>query len=180
MYETGARYNEAERLEWTDIDAERCKVTIKASKNGNARILTVSRQLIDMLLALPKVAETVFPQRSKNTRRSGFCRRMKRLAREYSNPRFLKIHYHTFRHCKALREYHKTKNILHVKKVLGHKSILTTQRYVELYTEIYGDLKPEDYVCETASTVKEAKKLIEAGFDYVCELYGERLFRKVK
>jgi hypothetical protein len=67
-----------------------------------------------------------------------------------------------------------------VKKVLGHKSIMTTQRYVELYTEIYGDLKPEQYVCETASSVKEAKRLVESGFEYVCEIEGEQLFRKVK
>jgi len=105
---------------------------------------------------------------------------MVRLARVHNNPRFLKIHYHTFRHCKALREHHKTRSILHVKKVLGHKSILTTQRYVELYTEIYGDLQPEDYVCETASTVEEAKKLIEAGFEYVSEMDGVQLYRKVQ
>jgi len=179
-YETGARYNEAERLEWTDIDVERCKITIKASKNGNARTLTVSRQLTDTLLRLPRLGQTVFPPRARETRRVLFRKRMKKLARLYDNPRFLKIHYHTFRHCKALREYHKTRSILHVKKVLGHKSILTTQRYVDLYTEIYGDLKPEDYVCEAASTVQEAKKLVEAGFEYVCEINGEQLFRKVK
>ena len=105
---------------------------------------------------------------------------MKRLARTHSNPRFLKIHPHTFRHCKALREYHKTRSPLHVKKILGHKSLLTTQRYIELYTEIYGDLKPEQYVCETASTVKEAKQLIEAGYEYVNDMDGVRLYRKVK
>jgi hypothetical protein len=49
---------------------------------------------------------------------------------------------------------------------------------VELYTEIYGDLKPENYVCETASAVKEATKLIEQGFEYICEIDGEKLFRK--
>lgn len=179
-YETGARYNEAERLEWTDIDVERCKITMKASKQGNARTLTVSRQLIDSLLRLPKLGETVFPPKSKNTRRLNFRRRMVTLARVHNNPRFLNIHYHTFRHCKALREYHKTHSMLHVRKVLGHKSILTTQRYVEVYTEIYGDLQPEDYVCETASTVEEAKRLIEAGFEYVSEINGEQLYRKVK
>jgi len=179
-YETGARYNEAERLEWVDIDTERCKITIKASKNGNARTITVPRQLVDTLLRLPKLGETVFPPRSKNARRLSFRRRMVTLARIHNNPRFLKIHYHTFRHCKALREYHKTRSILHVKKVLGHKSILTTQRYVDLYTEIYGDFQPEDYVCETATTVEEAKKLIEAGFEFVTEFDGEQLYRKVK
>jgi hypothetical protein len=40
--------------------------------------------------------------------------------------------------------------------------------------------KPENYVCETATTVKEAKKLVEAGFEYICEIEGEQLFRKCK
>ena len=57
---------------------------------------------------------------------------------------------------------------------------MTTQRYVELYEEIYGDLKPESYVCEIASNVKEAKKLIEQRFQYVCEIEGEKLFKKPK
>ena len=52
--------------------------------------------------------------------------------------------------------------------------------YVELYTELYNDLMPEDYVCETASSVKDAQKLIESGFEYICEIEGEKLFRKVK
>jgi len=67
-----------------------------------------------------------------------------------------------------------------VKKILGHKSLLTTQRYIELYTEICGDLKPEQYVCETASTVKEAKQLVEAGYEYVSDMDGVQLYRKAK
>ncbi len=180
LYETGARKNESLRLEWTDIDSERNKISIKASKNGNARILTVSKRLTEQLLALPKRGEKVFHGKNRKTLETSLNHRMKNLARRLDNPRFRKIHYHTFRHCKALREYHKTKSILHVKKVLGHKSIMTTQRYVELYCEIYGDLKPENYICETAATVKEAKKLVETGFEYVCEIDGEQLFRKVK
>jgi len=180
VYETGARINEAQRVEWTDLDTERNKITIKASKNGNARILTVSKELLNLLLSLPKTEKTVFPKRSINSKQANFHRRMKKLARQQNNPKFLKIHYHTFRHCKALREFHKTKNILHVKRVLGHKSLMTTQRYVELYHEVYGNLKPENYICEIASTIQEAKKLVEHGFKFECEIEGASLFRKVK
>jgi hypothetical protein len=58
---------------------------------------------------------------------------------------------------------------------------MNTQRYVELYTEIYGDLKPENYICEIAQDTKEAKKLIAQGFEYVTGTYndGGKLFRKV-
>jgi hypothetical protein len=34
--------------------------------------------------------------------------------------------------------------------------------------------------CKTAETVKEAKELIEAGFEYVCEIDGLKLFKKRK
>ena len=57
---------------------------------------------------------------------------------------------------------------------------MTTQRYVEMYDEIYGDLKPESYICETPTSSKQAKKLIEQGFQYVCEIDGEKLFKKQK
>jgi hypothetical protein len=57
---------------------------------------------------------------------------------------------------------------------------MTTQRYVDLYEEIYGDLKPDGYICETASTAKDAMKLIEQGFEFVCKIEGEQLLRKVK
>ena len=105
---------------------------------------------------------------------------MQTLATIHDNPRFLKIYYHTLRHSKVLREYHKTKNILHVKHVLGHRNLATTQRYVELYIEIYGTLQPDQYICEEASTVKEAKQLIEDGYEYVSEIDGVQLYRKVK
>jgi len=180
VYETGARVNEAERLEWTDLDHERNKVTIRASKNGNARVLTISKHLTQQLLSLPRKQKTVFPKLTKKVRQTCFRNRLRKLARLHDNPRLTKIHYHTFRHCKALREYHKTKSMQHVKRVLGHKSIMTTQRYVDLYEEIYSDLKPDNYVCEMASTSKDAKKLVEQGFEYVCQIEGEQLFRKVK
>ena len=44
----------------------------------------------------------------------------------------------------------------------------------------YGDLQPEDYVSEVASTVAEAKRLVETGFEYVWKINEEQLFRKVK
>ena len=180
LYETGARKNEAERLQWTDIDCERKKLTIKASKNGNSRIVSVTRKLIEILDQLPKTSNLVFEKRGITTRQANFNERMKRLAKTHKNPRLKKIHFHTFRHCKALREYHKTKSVLHVKRILGHKSIMTTQRYVELYEEIYSD-QPLNYTCEIALKVFEAKRLAEQGFQYVTGEYndGGKLFRKV-
>ncbi|MEM3692769.1 MAG: hypothetical protein QXI39_01950 [Candidatus Bathyarchaeia archaeon] len=38
----------------------------------------------------------------------------------------------------------------------------------------------EGFICKTTSSVEEAKPLIEAGFDYVCDIDGIKLFRKRK
>jgi integrase len=183
LYETGARFNEAERLEWADINHERKQITIKSSKNGKARTIPVSKKLIELLQSLPKIEnqKNVFPKRARNSRRTSFRRKMMNLAMIHNNPRLLEIHFHTFRHCKALREYHKTKSMQHVKRILGHSSIMTTQRYVELYEELY-DNKPIEYICEIATNIHEAKKLLEQGFRYETGEYtdGGKLFRKAK
>ena len=81
---------------------------------------------------------------------------MRHLAEIHTNPRFTKIHLHTFRHCNALREYHKTQNMQHVKRFLGHRSIMTTQRYVELYEDLYANQERET-ITEIALKIQEAK-----------------------
>lgn len=181
LYETGARTNEATRLEWTDINRERKQVNIKSSKNGFARTVTITTELIEMLFSLPKNQNRVFSNRSKNARRSSFRHRMETLSRKHGNPRLLKIHLHTLRHCKALNEYHKTKDLLHVKAVLGHKSINTTMRYVQLYTETFGNLEPQNFISSVASTKEERQQLIESGFEWVGQdNNGLTYFRKLK
>jgi len=179
-YEVGCRVNEAEAFRWIDINRETRLVDIKKSKNGNPRQLKISSEVIDMLLSLPKNHETVFSPKAQGTRGIMFHNRMRTLARKSNNPRFLKIHLHTFRHCKALREYHKTRDILHVRYVLGHKTLRATQRYVEMYTHVYDNLKPQDYVVKIARTSEEAKDLLKVGFEFVNEIDGEYLYKKAK
>jgi len=72
-------------------------------------------------------------------------------------------------------EYHKTKDILHVMKILGHKNIKNTLVYTHLV-----DFNDEEYISRAAWTLDEASKLIESGFEYVCEIENARLFRKRK
>ena len=76
--------------------------------------------------------------------------------------------------------YHHTKNIMLVKEKLGHRSITSTQIYVQLL-QTSGK---EEYVSKTATTIEEMTKLIEQGFEYVTDTrIGEttyKLFRKKK
>lgn len=72
-------------------------------------------------------------------------------------------------------EYHRTKDILHVMRLLGHKSIKNTLVYTHLV-----DFGGDEFVCKVARTVDEARTFIESGFDYVSELDGIQLYRKRK
>ena len=178
LYETGARVNEAYRVEWTDINFETKKVYIKASKHGNARFVKISNNMLNLLNKLTRSGELMFQDTNK---RAALTSRLKTLARLHNNKRLLKIHFHTFRHCKALREYHKTRDVLHVKAILGHKSLLTTQIYVEMYTQIYGDIKPEHYISKVAETKEQKLQFINDGWEFVQkDNDGCWYFRKAK
>ncbi|MCW3985809.1 MAG: tyrosine-type recombinase/integrase [Candidatus Bathyarchaeota archaeon] len=99
----------------------------------------------------------------------------KRIAFKLKNPRIIQIHLHTFRHWKATREYHKTKDILHVMKLLGHKNINNTILYTQLVS-----FETDDYTTRVSTGVKEDRELIEAGFEYVTERDGVKIYRKPK
>jgi len=72
-------------------------------------------------------------------------------------------------------EYHKTKDILHIKEMLGHKSINSTLLYTQLV-----NFKDEEFTARVAHSEKEACQFIEAGFEFVCEFNKNKLFRKRK
>ena len=44
----------------------------------------------------------------------------------------MRIGFHILRHWKATIEYHKTKDILHVKKLLGRKRVENTEIYIDI------------------------------------------------
>jgi integrase len=92
-----------------------------------------------------------------------------------ANPRIKLITFHTLRHYKATKEFAKTKNLLHVQQMLGHRRIMSTMIYTHLI-----DFREDDFHSATAKTIEEAAKLVEAGFEYVCTYEDVKLFRKRK
>jgi len=174
--ETGLRIGEVWRLLWIDLDEERRTLSCRPEKHGNPRMLKVSPKLIATLNALSKSGERVFGGTSLSSHRQSFCVQRRRLATKLQNPRLNRITFHSLRHWKATMEYHRTKDILYVKQLLGHKNINNTLIYTHLVTFDNED----DFSCRTAATVKEARELIEAGFEYVTDMADVKLFRKRK
>jgi hypothetical protein len=60
-------------------------------------------------------------------------------------------------------------------KILGYKSLNNTMLYTQLV-----NFKDDDFTAVVAHSEQEACKLIEGGFEFVCDFNGNKLFRKCK
>jgi integrase len=178
LKETGMRLGEALSLKWTDLDLERNGIILNTpEKRSEPRAFRVTTTLLGKLNQLPKTQETIFHNRIRQSVSANFRTQRKRTAAKLGNPRLEKITLRTLRHFKATMEYAKTRDILHVMTLLGHKNIKNTL----IYTQLVKLEKEDAFHSATAKTADEAKNLIESGFDYVCTTPDSlMLFRKRK
>ncbi|UCE15229.1 MAG: hypothetical protein JSV12_04885 [Candidatus Bathyarchaeota archaeon] len=77
-------------------------------------------------------------------------------------------------------EYHKTKDIIHVKQILGHEKIDNTMIYINLEQALFQTGDSSEYTTRVVKTVKGARAFLEAGFEYVIDMNGLKLFRRRK
>jgi len=159
-----------------DIDLTQSTIRITPEKGSNPRTFRISTKLARMLSNLPQKPGNIWKYTNIINLEKTFRRQRKRIAHKLQNPRLLQIHFHILRHWKATTEYAKTKDWLYVQKLLGHKSIKTTFRYIQLLALP----QDEEYICKVARTVEEATQFIEAGFQYVTDVGEVKLFRKLK
>jgi len=181
LKETGARCGEIWQLNWSDIDFESKVVNITPEKNSNPRVAHLSNKLLEMLEHLPKnYGERVFslPHMRVDNFAVNFQRQRRRTANKIQNLRLLKIHFHTFRYWKGTMLYHQTKDMYYVMQRLGHKSIKNTLLCVQLEEALFQG--ENEYISKVAKTEKEICSLIDAGFEYVTEFQGAKIFKKRK
>jgi integrase len=174
LKETYADPGEALRLRWIDISGN--TITINKPVKGHLpRQLQVSNRLIAMLNSLPKTSESIFAT-SYGVMAASFEKTRKRLAEQHKNPRLLAIAFKSFRHWGGSMIAHYTNgNVLTVKKLLGHKRIENTMKYISML-----NLKENEFEVTTATTVEEAKTILSSGFEYIVEKNGIMLFRRPK
>ncbi len=167
---------ERTKLKWLDLN--RGTINVETAKCGNARTLKLKSQTLAMLKDYItkhnfNLNDNLFPP--VKTMRSVYTKIRKRTAKKLKKPELLKVSMYSFRHYFATMLYHKTKDILLVKRQLGHKRLETTLIYTHLV-----NFQDNEYHARTATTKEEALKLIEAGFEYVTEMEGYKIFRKRK
>jgi len=179
LKETGTDPGELAAIESTDINKEARTITINHPVKGHRpRVLTVSQELINRLEPLMKQSGRLF---DGDQLRRAFLYKRRTMVRKLSNPRLQKITFTTFRHWFATMEYHKTKDILHVQRLLGHKNIQNTLIYIDLEAKLFGK-SSDNFTVRVAHDVGEAVALTEVGFEYVTGKYsdGGKIFRKHK
>ncbi|MCW3993217.1 MAG: hypothetical protein NWE85_01445 [Candidatus Bathyarchaeota archaeon] len=76
-------------------------------------------------------------------------------------------------------EYQKTRDVYHVKRLLGHKNMRNTEIYINLEQAVFNSTNDEFHV-KVAEKPEEIKALLEVGFEYVYEKDGLVFFRKRK
>jgi len=176
LKETASRYGEALNLKWTDFNTEALTISINQPEKGsNARTIKISTKLAVMLQTIPQTTNKIFPYKDREVIRRNFQRARKRIAKNLGNPRLLQIHFHTLRHWRATMELHKTNNVWSVMKLLGHKSLNNTQRYIGLLPDL-----TDDYITAIAHTTAEMQKLLENGYTYITNNGEDKIFTKRK
>jgi integrase len=119
------------RLRWIDISGN--VITINNPVKGHLPgQIEVSNKLLAMLNCLPKNSERIFPTTYKNIYTS-YDNVKHRATRTLQNPRLLKISFKSFRHLGGSMIAHYTNgNVLTVKKLLRHKGIENTMKYISM------------------------------------------------
>ena len=178
LKETGARIGEVTRIQWKDLDTERKAIYIRAEKGSNSRILPASDKLLAMLNRIPKTSDKPFTAKI-HSYRTTFQKLRDRTATKLNSPRLKQIHFHTFRHWKATTLYHAVKDIMMVKAFLGHKSVLSTQIYVNIEASLFLQTTDE-WTSKAATTQEEIMQLIDVGYTKADEIHGIHIYRKRK
>jgi len=174
LKETYADPGEVLGLRWIDISDN--IITINKPVKGHLPgQIQVSNKVLAMLNSLPKTSERIFPARYDNMWKC-FSQVRKRAAALQQNPRLLAIAFRSFRHWGGSMIAHYTNgNVLTVKKLLRHKRIENTMKYISMI-----HFKDDEFEVTTATTIEEAKQILGSGFDYVTQKDGIMLFRRPK
>jgi integrase len=177
--ETGLRPVELCRLKVNDIDLEHRAVNPITAKKGNPRTLKISQQLT------ASINEWIIKNNLNLNDRlfkgdaddyGKYYRAMRnKLAKDLKDPSIHTIRLYDFRHYFCSKQLNDTKDPYFVMVQMGHKKLETTQKYMHLM-----NLNDDEWTCKTASTVEQVTQLVEAGFQYVTDMDGLKIFKKRK
>lgn len=127
--DTGCRRGEILSAMWkTNVDMQRKELRIQASKNGNFKVIPMTKRLHEMLKVRQKGVEhigtLVFPYHELAVRGAW--------DRVIENTKITGVRFHDLRHTFGSRLAQQGVDILRIKELMGHKAIQMTMRYAHL------------------------------------------------
>ncbi|MGD6851008.1 MAG: tyrosine-type recombinase/integrase [Candidatus Bathyarchaeia archaeon] len=162
LKETFGDPGEVLRIKKLDVDLNNKTISIRYPvKNHLPRTLTVSNRLLAMIDALPKKLndDRIFPTNYSNMLRR-FVVMRKRTAEIQQNPRLLAVDFTAFRTwAGTMIAYHTNGNVLTVKKLLGHKQVKNTMKYIGNI-----EFRNDDFDTTSATTVEDILRLGKEGW----------------
>ena len=164
LKETYADPGEILALEWKEIKGNVISIThpVKGHLPGQYK---VSTRLISMINSLPKVDKRVFPT---TYRAMNNCLRSlkKKVANKLQEPAIRDVTFKSYRHFGGSMLAHYTNgNVLTVKKMLRHKSILNTMKYIHTI-----NFAESEFETTTATTPEEILELRKSGWQKYDEM----------
>ncbi|MDH5483498.1 MAG: site-specific integrase [Candidatus Bathyarchaeota archaeon] len=178
--ETGLRPIELTRLKVKDLDLEHRTVNPTTAKKGNARTIPMSQSLTQKLQEHIRKEhltpnDLLFEGTDADHYGKQYRQMRNALAEKLKDASIRQIRFYDLRHYFCTKKLHDIGNPYTVMVLMGHTKLETTQRYMHLL-----NLNDDEWTVDGATTVEQAKKLLEAGFQYQTTIEGVQLFRKRK
>ena len=178
----GLRPHEISKIILRDIDLEKGELLVRTSKLGVERNLKISRQLADLLKeyvnhnSIQNISEHLFP--SAKTIRNCWRKCRSKAYTKFADLELLKIRLYDLRHWFGTTTYIKTRDIFHVKYLMGHRNIESTLHYMHIAKGLvnYSD----EYTVKVANSLEDYTSLLEQGFNYVSDYEDKKILRKRK
>jgi hypothetical protein len=164
------RPDEISKIILRDIDTGKGTLSVRTSKMG-LRTIKLRRETFDLLrefLSINMISDLnkklfAHPRTIGET----WTKYRKLAYQKFRDPELLKSRLYDLRHWYGTTQYIKTRDIFHVKYLMGHRNIESTLHYMHIAKGLVN--YSEDYSVKVASTLNEYIDLLENGFTYISD-----------
>jgi integrase/recombinase XerD len=137
LFSTGVRVAECCELKIVNINSARMEITVREGKGNKDRIVPLAQTLLIILrryiASRPLVMRPVEFLFENSPHRYHSASTIQRICRKH-----LDAHPHQIRHCFAVAFIEEGGSIFVLQKILGHKNIKTTLRYLQLTNTMFA------------------------------------------
>ncbi len=178
----GLRPDEISKITLRDFDFERGTLLVRTSKLGlerNIQLKPEARDLIKEYIHRNQIKDIntrIFPQtktiqnRWRDYRQQAYTK--------FKDTELLKIRLYDLRHWFGTTQYVKTRDIFHVKYLMGHRNIESTLHYMHIAKGLVSN--SDEYNVKVAKDIEEFTECLESGYEYVSDYDGLKVLRKRK